>query len=201
MTPIEVATKTKAPRLIVLGASAGGLRAVSTLLEELPAPFPWPLVLCLHILDRTHLDFAAAFRRQESWVIKEAEEKEMPVPGTLYLAPPGYHLLLERDGTFSLSNEAPENWARPSIDVLFESAAIAYGPQLLGILLTGANQDGARGLHKIGELGGLTIVQDPETAEISTMPQAAIKLGPIHHILSLTQISQLLERLSATEGT
>lgn len=186
---------------VVLGASAGGLAAVTRLLRALPHAFPLPLILCQHIHASTVLDFAAAFPEPHPFRIKEADEKEWPKPGTLYIAPAAYHLLIELDESFSLSNEDPVNWARPSIDVLFETAAEAYGERLIGVLLTGANHDGARGLQMIRRLGGLTLVQDPSEAAVPTMPQAAIGLGAADAILTLEQISRvLIERTARSRG-
>lgn len=116
-------------------------------------------------------------------------------PGTVYVAPPNYHLLIERDKTVSLSVTERVNFSRPSIDVLFESASDAYGDRLIGIVLTGANSDGAKGLKKIKENGGLAIVQDPLCSEASLMPESAIRAGPVDHILSLEKITELLIRL------
>ena len=117
-------------------------------------------------------------------------------PGHIYFAPAAYHLLIERDMSFSLSADEKVNFARPAIDVLFESAAQAYGPELIGIILTGANADGAAGLQKIKEFGGLAVVQKPDTAEASYMPQAAINAGPVDCILELNEIAELIRRPS-----
>lgn len=188
-------------KAVVLGASAGGLTAVNQVLKRLPEGFPLPLLLCQHIHASSSLDFAAAFPEAHPFRVKEAEEKEQPVPGTLYVAPAGYHLLIEMDESFSLSNEAPVNWARPSIDVLFETAADAYRERLIGVLLTGANQDGARGLKRIRHLGGLTLVQEPREATVPTMPEAAIALDAADKVLTLEQISAaLIERTARSRG-
>jgi two-component system chemotaxis response regulator CheB len=127
--------------------------------------------------------------------VREAADKESIAPGTVYFAGPGYHLSVEMDKTFSLSGEAPVHYSRPSIDVLMESAADAYGPGLAGILLTGANADGAAGLAKIRRQGGLTVVQDPAEAQAPTMPQAAIRTLQPNLILTLDGIHGLLLQL------
>jgi two-component system chemotaxis response regulator CheB len=118
------------------------------------------------------------------------------MPGMAYLAPPNYHLLLEPDRTFTLTIDERVNYARPSIDVLFETAAEAYKDKLIGIILTGANNDGSKGLKKIKEFGGLAIVQDPETAEVASMPRAAILTSVVDHIIPLEEIAPLLNSLN-----
>lgn len=180
---------------VVIGASAGGLQALAKLLNYLPPQFSLPVTICLHLQSSSNLNFEAAFGLQSGLRIKEAEEKEYLRPGMVYIAPSGYHLLIERDGSFSLANDAPVNWARPSIDVLFETAAEAYRQKLIGIVLTGANFDGASGLQSIRSEGGLTIVQDPSEAEVPSMPRAALAKGPIDHTLRLEEIGRLLGQL------
>lgn len=122
----------------------------------------------------------------------EAEEKTIPQAGVVYIAPPNYHLLIEKNGEFTLSVDDKVNFSRPSIDVLFETAADTYGGELIGILLTGANQDGSRGIECVKENGGLTVAQDPKTAEIPIMPEKAIKTGKIDLILSIDEIVEFL---------
>ena len=128
--------------------------------------------------------------------VKQAEEKESIQGGTVYIAPPNYHLLIEDDHTFSLSVDNAVNYARPSIDVLFESAADVYGSDLIGVILTGNNDDGSQGLKKIKRNGGLTIVQTPESAEADGMPQAALEAVIPEYMLSLEAIGPLLNALS-----
>ncbi len=180
---------------VVVGASAGGIAAVQKILSFLPEHFAAPVLLAQHIQARFGIDFAAVFRHNGSLIVKEGDEKEMPQPGTMYVAPPGYHMLVERDGSLALSVDDPENFARPSIDVLFETAAEAWGAQLIGVLLTGANSDGALGLKAIGARGGTTIVQDPETAEAPTMPRAALDCMAVDHILPLSEIGRFLAKV------
>jgi two-component system chemotaxis response regulator CheB len=127
--------------------------------------------------------------------VKEAEEKETAVPGTVYVAPANYHLLLEDDRTFSLTLESRVRFARPSIDVLFESAADVYGSRLIGIILTGANDDGSRGLAAIKKRGGLAVVQDPTGAEVDTMPRAALRAAEVDFVLPLVAIGPFLANL------
>ncbi|MDB5778585.1 MAG: CheB methylesterase [Polaromonas sp.] len=177
---------------VVIGASAGGVDALMEILAGLPASFGLPLVVVLHMAESRHSQLADIFRRRTPMQVREAADKEMLMPGTLYFAPPGYHLLVETDRSLSLSCEAQVHFSRPSIDVLMESAADAYGAHLAGILLTGANADGAQGLDKIGRQGGLTVVQDPAEARMAVMPEAAIRLRQPDLILDLKSIHSLL---------
>jgi two-component system, chemotaxis family, protein-glutamate methylesterase/glutaminase len=160
------------PELVVIGASWGGLEAVGRLLDLLPATLACPLALVQHRGPQVS-QLARLLAQHTSWPVCEADDKQSIVPATVYLAPPGYHLLVQSGG-FALSTEAPVRYSRPSIDVLFDSAADAYGPRLVGVLLTGANDDGARGLARIHAGGGLTMVQDPATAARPDMPAAAL---------------------------
>ncbi|ASV10690.1 MULTISPECIES: chemotaxis protein CheB [Leptospira] len=180
---------------IVMGVSAGGMNAMKTILPSLPSEYGIPLILVQHIGPRSDGTWFRILGDLCDIRIKEAEEKEKIEPGTVYVAPPNYHLLIERDKTVSLSVTERVNFSRPSIDVLFESASDAYGDRLIGIVLTGANSDGAKGLKKIKENGGLAIVQDPLCSEASLMPESAIRAGPVDHILSLEKITELLIRL------
>lgn len=179
---------------IVIGVSAGGLNATSRIFEQLPAGFSVPIVMVQHRSrdDRSLLE--EVLQRKCKPLIKQADEKELMKPGTVYLAPPDYHLLIESNRTFSLSSDVPVNFSRPSIDILFETAADVFDSRLLGIVLTGANNDGAAGIKKIRKHGGTTIAQDPKIAEYPEMPQAAIKTGCIQHIMQLDEISRFLLR-------
>ncbi|MEI6126286.1 MAG: chemotaxis protein CheB [Pseudomonadota bacterium] len=187
---------TRRHEAIVIGVSAGGLAVLRTLLGSLCPGFSLPVIIVQHEA-RDAGDFLPRYLNEHCAVrVKQAEEKERILPGTVYLAPPGYHLLVEYDTTFSLSLDEPVNYARPSIDVLFETAAEVYGPGLVGVVLTGANTDGAAGLKKIKDAGGLAIVQDPETAEVGSMPRAAIRATAVDHVLPLERIGPLLNELS-----
>jgi two-component system chemotaxis response regulator CheB len=162
-----------AASVVVVGSSLGGLHALGLLLRGLPAGFPAPIVIVQH----RGKDPDDALRRllsvQSQLPVSEPIDKERVVPGHVYIAPADYHLLLER-GSFALSTEAPVHYARPAVDVLFESAAESYGAGVVGVVLTGANHDGAAGAAKIKRYGGRVIVQDPESAESRPMPLAAI---------------------------
>lgn len=180
---------------VVIGASAGGFEALLAILKDLPATYPMPLVAVLHLPESHESKLAELFGYRLSVQVREARDKESLAPGTLYFAPSGYHLSIENDYSFSLSCEDRVAYARPSIDVLFASAADAYGQALAGILLTGANYDGATGLAGMQVAGALTIVQDPASAEVPTMPEAAIRRMTPDLILTLAEIRSLLCRL------
>lgn len=180
---------------VVIGTSAGGLAALNRLVSGLSSHFPLPILVVQHVPAGTPTQLAEIFQRKTGLRVKEADEKEALRPATLYFAPPGYHLLLESDCSLSLSQDDAVHFSRPSIDVLFESAADALGPALLGILLTGANEDGAAGLAAIHYAGGLTIVQDPAEAEVDTIPRAALQRFAPDYLLPLRDIHQLLREL------
>ncbi|MBU1331910.1 MAG: chemotaxis protein CheB [Gammaproteobacteria bacterium] len=180
---------------LMLGGSAGGVTALLCLLETLPADYRLPVVMLLHLPDDRHSELAQVFQRRLALRVKEAEGGETLQPACVYVAPPGYHLLIEQDRSFSLSREAPQHHSRPSIDVLFESAADAYGAALAAVLLTGANQDGAAGLAAVKAHGGLTIVQDPTDAQVPTMPEAALALHTPDYVLALPDLRALLKEL------
>jgi two-component system chemotaxis response regulator CheB len=180
---------------VVIGASAGGVHALLALLSGLPEHFSLPIIAVLHLPQERDSRLADVFQQRLGMTVREASDKEPIAPSTLYFAGSGYHLSIETDLTFSLSCEEPVNYSRPSIDVLMESAADAYGASLAGVLLTGANFDGAAGLARIKQCGGLTAVQDPAEAQVATMPQAAIRKLKPNLILSLDGIRQLLIQL------
>lgn len=181
--------------LLVIGGSAGGVDALVGLLPTLPAGFR-PAVACiLHVPADRESRLAALFDARAALPVVEAQDKQPIQPGTIYFAGPGYHLSIEDDRSFSLSCEAPVHFARPAIDILMESAADVYGEALAGILLTGANYDGADGMCRIRERGGLTIVQDPDEAQSSTMPLEAIRRCAPHLVLPLAGIRTVLPLL------
>jgi len=184
-------------KAVVMGVSAGGIDALKTIFPLLPAPFALPIVVVQHIAPRSDGFLADYLNQLTPLTVKEAEDKEPIQAQHIYLAPPSYHLLIETDYSFSLSVDARVNYSCPSIDVLFESAAEVYEKSLIGVVMTGANADGAHGLKIIKEYGGLTVVQNPETAEIRTMPQAAMAATEVDYVVDLPQIAPLLTQLSA----
>jgi two-component system chemotaxis response regulator CheB len=187
----------RAQRAIVIGGSSGALDALALILRALPSGFVTPLAIVLHIQPGRPSGLVNLFRSTSSLSVKEAEDKEPLAPATVYVAPPNYHLLVESEHHFSLSADDPVHFSRPAIDVLFESAADAYGRGLAGVLLSGANEDGARGLDRIFAAGGTTIVQDPESALARQMPDAALQAGFPHHVLAPRDIAPHLLRFDA----
>jgi two-component system chemotaxis response regulator CheB len=183
----------------VVGTSAGGFKALQTLIPAFPAAFPLSIAIVQHLDARADTYLAEYLQRLSAMKVKEAEDKESLSLGTVYLAPPGYHLLIEPDKSFSLSVDEKVNFSRPSIDLLFESAADAYGEALIGVVLTGANADGARGLKAVKRRGGLAVVQNPMTAEARYMPAAALASASPDYVKNLTEIGPLLLQLGAGE--
>jgi two-component system, chemotaxis family, protein-glutamate methylesterase/glutaminase len=179
---------------IVIGTSAGGLFALTTLLEALPVEFPIPIIVVQHRSKDERNLLEEVLAQKCKIAIKQADEKEKLEKGTVYFAPPDYHLLFEKDHTFSLSFDSKVNYSRPAIDVLFETAAYVYKTRLLAIILTGANADGAAGIKAIKKFGGTTIAQQPANAQFPAMPQAAIDTGFIDKILNMEEIRDLLIR-------
>lgn len=177
---------------IAIGASAGGVDALGVLLAALPQGLAATVVVVLHLpADKPSL-LPMLLGRQCALPVSEADDKEMLKPGAVYLAPPGYHLLVEPGRSFALSCDAPVHYSRPSIDLLFESAAIAYGDALLAIILTGASADGAAGLQAVRQRGGLAWVQDPQEAQSDVMPRAAIDNAGADRVLRLQDMAALL---------
>jgi two-component system chemotaxis response regulator CheB len=181
---------------IVIGGSTGGLNALQGVLAPLPADFRLPLLVVLHRLPAPHDLLAFTLNESCQLMVKEVEPHELIKPGWVYIAPANYHVLVERGKTLSLSIDAKVCYSRPSIDVLFETASDAYLSGLIGIILTGANNDGTAGLKKIKARGGLTIAQNPATAEAKLMPNSAIRENIIDKIYSPTEIASFLARFS-----
>ena len=182
---------------VAIGASAGGVEVLSVLLSSLPASCRASFFIVMHIPRERPSLLAQVFNARCALPVREAEDKEPVQPGTVYFAPPDYHLLLDRGPILALSSDEPVHFSRPSIDVLFDSAADIYGERLLGLILTGANQDGAEGLAAVGRAGGRTVVQEPGGAAVPFLPEAALQVGPVDFVLSLAQLQELF----ATWGT
>jgi two-component system chemotaxis response regulator CheB len=184
------------PEIVVIGASAGGLDAMSRILESLPHPLGLPLVLVQH--RSTSSDALCEVLEHHSRTpLREVTDKEPVEAGYVYVAPADYHLLIER-GHFALSVDPPEFYSRPSIDLALETAADAYGAAAVGVVLTGANRDGARGLRRIANRGGKAIVQDPTTAEVAVMPAAALESVPAAEVVALADLGARLGRLGTS---
>lgn len=180
---------------VVIGGSAGAMQALPIILEQLPETFYLPVVAVLHRLESGSGYLCQYLVQRCALPVMEIEDKQRVKPGHIYIAPAGYHVLLEVGGYFSLSIDPKVNYSRPSIDVLFESAVDVYADRLVGIILTGANSDGSRGIRKINEAGGLTIVQRPETALSDYMPKAALKATNIDKVLDPQEIGFFLAEL------
>jgi two-component system chemotaxis response regulator CheB len=179
---------------VAIGASAGAVDALLQILPELPRSYPLALLIVVHLPPDSKSTLPELLASRSQIKVKEAEDKEPILPGTGYLAPPNYHLLVEPDFTLSLSSEEPVYFSRPSIDVLFESAADAFGDALAGAILTGGNSDGARGLKAVAAAGGLAVVQDPGTAACAEMPQAALKACPAARVVTLAELADAMKR-------
>jgi len=181
---------------VVIGASAGGVEALGLILPALPATFRPSLLIVLHLPRERPSLLVQIYEKRCALPVREADDKEPIEPGTVYFAPPDYHMLVEPNRQIALSTEEPVHFSRPSVDVLFESAADVYGNKLLGIILTGANEDGAAGLHAIHRAGGVTVVQQPDSAKVPLMIVSALQRHPADFVLSLPQIAQLLAGLA-----
>jgi two-component system chemotaxis response regulator CheB len=181
---------------VVIGASAGGIQALSLVLPALPATLRAPIFIVVHLPRDRPSVLADIFARKCALPVREAEDKESVTAGTVYFAPANYHLLVDEGPQLSLSADDPVHHSRPSVDVLFESAAEVYGEHLLGLILTGANEDGAVGLAAIHDAGGITVVQEPDTAQAPNMALSALKLRPADWVLPLEKIADLLGSLN-----
>lgn len=189
---------------MVIGTSAGGVEALSAVLPALPAGLRLAVFIVLHLPRERPSLLAEIFRHKCALAVREAEDKEPVAPGTIYFAPPDYHLLLDRgpagEPLLALSRDKEVHFSRPSVDVLFQSAADLYGERLLGLILTGANEDGAEGLAAVQRAGGLTMVQQPHSAQASLMAESALKLTTPDYVLSLEEIAGRLKSLEQDGG-
>lgn len=181
--------------VVVIGTSWGGLDALGTLVRGLPGDFPIPMVVVQHRSREAGPALAELLQDCSELTVREAEDKDQLTPGQLLLAPPDYHLLID-DGNVNLDTDTQVRYSRPSIDVTFVSAAETYGRKTIGIVLTGANDDGAAGLRRIADRGGLAIVEDPSTAMSATMPSAAIRAVPTAVVLPVPAMAEYLVRLA-----
>ncbi|WP_233248144.1 chemotaxis protein CheB [Caulobacter sp. D5] len=185
-------------KAVVIGASAGAVQALLTILPALPASFALPVLVVVHVPPDRDNVLVSLLQAKCRLTVKEAEDKEPLVGGTVFFAPSDYHLLVETDGTLAISTDEPVNYSRPSIDVLFESAADAFGEALVGVVLTGANHDGAAGLRAVTQAGGTAIVEDPNFAHSRAMPLAALEASPEAAIMTIDAIASYLSSLGTT---
>lgn len=184
-------------RAVIIGASAGALEALSLLLPGLPASFSLPIFVIVHVPADKPSVLAEIFGAKCGLRVIEAEDKEPIEPGVIYFAPPDYHMLFEDVSTIALSNEDAVLFSRPSIDVSLESAADVWGEDLIGIILTGANHDGARGLQAVSKAGGVALVQDPDRAYAKAMPEAALAACPQAKVMPLADIAAYLTSIAS----
>jgi len=183
-------------KLIVIGGSAGSLQVILNFLAALPADFPLPVLIVLHRNGVFESNLEDLFSSRTRLTVKEVEEKELIVAGTIYVCPADYHVLLEKDHSFSLDFSERVHFSRPSIDVTFRSAADSFGEGLVALLLSGGNADGVEGLQYIKARGGVAVVQDPATAEVPYMPQQAVTRGEIDFIVPAIEIPAFLQGLA-----
>ncbi len=187
-------------KAIVIGTSAGGLSALTVILEKIPVDCPLSVIVVQH-RSKDQKDLLEEVLQSKCKIrIKQADEKEKIEPGVVYIAPPDYHLLVESAKTFSLSSDEPVHFSRPSIDVLFETAAMVFKDTLIGIILTGSNNDGSAGVIAVNKYGGLTISQKPGDSQFPFMPEAAIKTNKIKHIWTLSEIQNFLSKITNTSN-
>jgi two-component system chemotaxis response regulator CheB len=183
-------------KLIIIGGSAGSLQVILKLFTTIKKDFPVPVVLILHRTPVADQLLEELLNGKTDLMVKEVEEKEMPLPGYLYVCPADYHVLFEKDGSFTLDYSEKINFSRPSIDVAFQSAADAFGEKLICILLSGANADGTDGMTYVKKCRGITIVQDPNDAEVSYMPLQAVQRAKPDHVFNHAEIKKFIEALA-----
>lgn len=179
-------------KIVIIGGSAGSFQVVTSILANLPKDFPLPIVLALHRLKHIRHGFVEALNIKSNLPVIEPFDKDSIKPGNVYLAPANYHLLIELANTFALSTEEQINHSRPAIDLTFITGAYVYREKTIGIILSGANKDGALGLKKVKDFGGLTIVQDPAECQMPTMPLAALDVTKVDYTL---RVSEIIARL------
>lgn len=182
-------------KAVVIGGSAGSFQGITRILSGIPENFPLPIIMCLHRLKHVRNGFIEALSIKSVKPVDEPYDKENIKKGKVYLAPANYHMYIELGHSFALSTESMVNNSRPSIDITLESAAYAYKNRLIGILLSGANKDGAHGMKMIKEKGGITIVQEPSECMIDTMPKAALQVAKIDYTLTIENIITFLNEL------
>ncbi|RAJ98168.1 two-component system chemotaxis response regulator CheB [Larkinella arboricola] len=189
--------KLKTPcKAVVIGGSAGSIEVLLKLLPALPSVLSFTVIIVVHRKNSAESSLANLLSLKTAVPIQEVEDKDAVLPGSMYLAPADYHLLIEKQGVFSLDNSEKVNYSRPSLDVTFESAADVYGPAMVGILLSGANADGTAGLKAVKNAGGVIVAQKPETAMSGFMPQQAILNTPIDFILDVNELIEFVRSLN-----
>ena len=185
-------------RVVTIGGSAGSIDVLLEVLPDLRSPLSFALIIVLHRKNTVDSALATLLATKTNLPFQEVEDKDALVPGVIYLAPADYHLLIEQDGTFSLDDSEKVNYSRPSIDVAFESIADVYGSALAGILLSGANSDGTAGLRVIKEKGGITVVQNPKTAQAGFMPKQALLSIAVDFVLTPPELAVFINALNVS---
>lgn len=185
-------------KAVIIGGSAGSFQVVTKILNSLPTSYPIPVLLCLHRLKHVRSGFVEALMLKSNIPIEEPSDKDQMKPGKAYLAPANYHMFIELANRIALSTTDPVNHSRPSIDLSFATAANAYREKLVGIILSGANKDGANGLKRVADNGGTTIVQDPQECEVKTMTESALQLTKVDYVYSTNQIISFLLKINKT---
>ena len=189
----------KGIKALVIGGSAGSIEVIVKILRKLEKNLSIAIIIIVHRKSSSDASLTNLFNNRSIIEVTEADEKEVILPGRIYLAPANYHLLIETDHTFSLDASEKVEYSRPSIDVTFQSAADVYGESLAALLLSGANSDGSEGLLTIAKAGGLTIVQDPDSAEVGFMPKAAIFKTVVDYIIDADDLPDFINKLSAAQ--
>ncbi|MDX9769955.1 MAG: chemotaxis protein CheB [Tenuifilaceae bacterium] len=182
-------------KALIIGGSAGSFQVITRILSSLPANFPLPVLLSLHRLKHVRSGFVEALSIKSAIPVVEPFDKDQIKPGKAYLAPANYHMFIELGNKIALSTEPPVNHSRPSIDLSFVTAAQVYREKLIGIILSGANKDGAYGLKKVSDYGGVTIVQDPMECQVKTMTESALKITKVDHVMKTDQIIRFLQNI------
>ena len=182
-------------KAVLIGGSAGSFQVVTRILNSLPKNFPVPVLLCLHRLKHVRSGFVEALSLKSNIPVEEPNDKDMLKPGRAYLAPANYHMFIELANRVALSCDEPVNHSRPSIDLSFITAANAYRDKIIGIILSGANKDGALGLKHLVDKGGLSIVQDPQECEVKTMTESSLKLTKVDHVFKTNEIIDFLSKI------
>lgn len=183
-------------KAVIIGGSAGSFQVLTKILNSMPKTFNLPILLCMHRLKHVRSGFLEALSIKSNLPIIEPNDKEQIKPGKVYLAPANYHMFIELGNRIALSTEEPVNHSRPSIDLSFITASQAFRDKLVGIILSGANSDGALGLQKVKEFNGLTIVQDPKECQVRTMTESAMKLTKVDHVFTTDEIINFLVKLN-----
>ena len=182
-------------KAVLIGGSAGSFQVVTRILNSLPKNFPIPVLLCLHRLKHVRSGFVEALSLKSNIPVEEPNDKDMLKPGRAYLAPANYHMFIELANRVALSCDEPVNHSRPAIDLSFITAANAYRDKIIGIILSGANKDGALGLKHLVDKGGLSIVQDPQECEVKTMTESSLKLTKVDHVFKTNEIIDFLSKI------